>query len=238
MDSIFLLPYGGGSAASFRSYVDRFPRHVGRVIPVELPGRGTRAHEKCAMSLQQCGALALEQIENVSENYVLHGHCMGALLAFEAIKLLEARSRPLPRFMVASGRNAPKHVNEWLRRVALLDDRSLFTELQQLGGVPRHLGFAMAQPFLTVLRRDQAMFQDYDPGHTKISVPILALAGRDDAMTKPAALADWAEYTSKFLTVKWLDGSHYFLLDQAERAALYIDEFAKVVEALSPIARH
>jgi len=122
----------------------------------------------------------------MSEGYILHGHCMGALLAFEAIKLIEARRGRLPRLMVASGRNAPAHANEWLRRVVGFDDRSFFKELQGIGGVPKGLSFAMAQQFLTVVRNDQATARDYDPGDTRISVPIPALAGREDPMTNAA----------------------------------------------------
>jgi len=236
MTSIFLFPYGGGSASSYRSYVDRFPGTIGRVVPVEIPGRGKRSHEEYAKSIQECAALALEQIDTTSEGYILHGHCMGALLAFEAIKLIEASGRQLPRFLVASGRNAPRHVNDWLRRVPGLDDRSLFKELQELGAVPKRLSFAMAQHFLTVLRNDQAMFCNYDPGETRISVPILALAGRDDKMTNAAALAEWADYTSKFLSVEWLDGQHYFIFDQPDRVALHVEKFCKVVDVLAPVA--
>lgn len=231
MKSIFLLPYGGGSAASYRSYAKRFPREVGRVVPVEIPGRGKRAHEEYAKSIQECAALALQEIDTESERYILHGHCMGALLAFEAIKLIEASGRQLPIFMVASGRNAPRHINDWLRRVPELDDRSLFKELQEFGGIPRGLSFAMAQHFLTVIRNDQAMIRDYDPGETKISVPILALAGRDDKMTNAAALADWEAYTSKLLSIEWLDGQHYSILDQPERVALHVEEFCKLVDS-------
>src|SRR5262249_3228317 len=129
MRSIFLFPYGGGSASNYRSYVDVFPDNAGRVVPVEIPGRGKRSHEEYAKSIQECAALALEEIDTASKEYILHGHCMGALLAFEAIKLIEASGRQLPRFMVASGRNAPKHVNDWLRRLPEMDDRSLFKEL-------------------------------------------------------------------------------------------------------------
>ena len=180
MKSIFLFPYGGGSAASYRSYVNRFPRDAGRVVAVEIPGRGKRSHEEYAKSIQECAALALQEVDTESDTYILHGHCMGALLAFEAIKLIEASGRQLPIFMVASGRNAPRHINDWLRRVPEMDDRSLFRELQEFGGIPRGLSFAMAQHFLTVLRNDQAMIRDYDPGEARISVPILALASRDD----------------------------------------------------------
>jgi len=231
MKSIFLLPYGGASASSFRSYVDRFPRDVGRVVPVEIPGRGKRSHEEYAKSIEECAALALQQIDTTSEGYILHGHCMGALLAFEAIKLIEARGGQLPRFMVASGRNAPRHVNAWLRRVVGLDDRGFFKELQAIGGVPKGLSFAMAQQFLSVVRNDQATARDYDPGETRISVPILALAGRDDPMTNASAVAEWEDYTSKFLAIQWLDGQHHFILDQPEQVALRVEEFDKLVDS-------
>lgn len=238
MKSIFLLPYGGGSAASYRSYAKSFPHEIGRVVPVEIPGRGKRSQEEYAKSIQECAALSLQEIDTESERYILHGHCMGALLAFEAIKLIEASGRQLPSFMVASGRNAPRHVNDWLRRVPGLDDRSLFKELQELGGIPRGLSFAMAQQFLVVLRNDQAMFRDYEPGETKISVPILALAGRDDKMTNAAAVADWEDYTSKFLSIEWLDGQHYSFLTQPDRVALYIEEFGKSVDSATLVASH
>jgi len=230
MRTIFLLPYGGGSASSFRSYVDRFPRDTGRVVPVELPGRGKRSHEEHATSIQECAALALRQVDTTSEAYVLHGHCMGALLAFEAIKLLEASGGRLPRFMVVSGRNAPRHVNDWLKRVATLDDRGLFGELQELGGVPERLSFAMAQPFLAAIRSDQAMFIDYSPGDTRISVPILALGGLGDKMTNPTALKDWQDYTSSSLSIEWLEGGHYFIVDQPERVASRIQELWRALD--------
>jgi surfactin synthase thioesterase subunit len=94
----------------------------------------------------------------------------------------------------------------------------------------------MAEHFLTVLRNDQVMFRDYDPGETRISVPILALAGRDDKMTNAAALADWADYTSKFASLEWLDGEHYFIVDQPDRVALHIEKFGKMVDFLVPVA--
>jgi pyochelin biosynthesis protein PchC len=236
MKSIFLLPYGGGSAASYRSYANKFPREAGRVVPVEIPGRGKRSHEEYAKSIQDCAARALEEIDTEGETYIIHGHCMGALLAFEAIKLIEASGRQLPVFMLASGRNAPRHINDWLRRVPEMDDRSLFQELQEFGGIPRGLSFAMAQHFLTVLRNDQAMIRDYEPGETRISVPILVLASRDDKMTTPAGVADWEEYTSKFVSIEWLDGQHYSFLAQPDRVARYVDEFCNVVDSFTPKA--
>ena len=74
------------------------------------------------------------------------------------------------------------------------------------------------------------MFSDYDPGETGINVPILALAGRDDKMTNAAALAEWQDYTSKPLSIQWLDGQHYFILDQPDRVALHVEAFSTFVD--------
>ncbi|PCE33694.1 thioesterase II family protein [Burkholderia ubonensis] len=230
MNNIYLLPYAGGSVSNYRSYVEAFPDQAGRVVAVEIPGRGKRSHEPFAHSIPECAALTVEQIDTTSGDYIIHGHCMGALLAFEVIKLLEAREQRLPRFMVASGRNAPKYATTWSRHVEGLDDRRFFDALQEIGGVPRGLNFAMSRQFLTIIRADQKMSRDYDPGNTKINVPVLALAGRDDDMTNAAALEEWRDYTSGAVAVKWLDGQHYFIFDQASQVASCIEAFDKLVD--------
>lgn len=234
MKSIFLFPYGGGSAASYRSYASRFPPDVGCIVPLEIPGRGKRVHEAYAKSLEDCAALMLEQIDTTSGDYILHGHSMGALLAFEAIRQIEAAGKKLPCFLVASGRNAPGHDSDWLQRVSELDDRGLFEQLQEIGGVPKGLSFAMAQPFLAVLRHDQAMLRNYGPDEARIDVPILALAGKADRLTNAPALAAWQSHTSKSLSVEWLDGEHYFILQQPDRVAAHVKEFDRLVKSSSP----
>jgi surfactin synthase thioesterase subunit len=234
--SIFLFPYGGGSAASYRPYAARFPQPAGRIVPVEIPGHGRRSEERPAASIRECAQRTLDQIDTAAGDYVLHGHCMGALLAFETVRLIEAGGARPPRFLIASGRNAPGHVNAWLRRVPDLDDRALFAELQDQGAVPRGLSFAMARSFLAVLRNDQAMLQGYEPGPARIGVPILALAGRDDDMTGAAGLADWAAFTSSFLSVEWLEGGHYFLFDQADRIAEHAEAFSARLDSSAPVA--
>src|SRR5947209_178591 len=118
----------------------------------------------------------LTQCDEVADH---EEHIPASVRGRECIELsFLRRPLPAPGFMVASGRNAPNHLNKWLRGVVELDDRSFFRELQGIGGVPKGLSFAMAKQFLNVVRNDQAMARDYDPGETRINVPILVLAGR------------------------------------------------------------
>jgi len=57
-------------------------------------------------------------------------------------------------------------------------------------------------------------------------------------MTNAAALADWEDYTSKFLSIEWLDGQHYSILGQPDRVALYVEEFSKLVDSLTLVESH
>jgi surfactin synthase thioesterase subunit len=222
MRTNYLYPYGGGSAASFRGYARAYPAELGQAVPVEIPGRGRRHDELHPQSIAECATRMLSEIET-SGDYILHGHCMGALIAFETVKQIKARGAQLPGLLVVSGRNAPHHTNSWLLQVSAMDDRELFSHLQGMGGIPKGLSFAMAQSALAAIRQDQAMFSGYCPGPARIDIPILALAGRDDGMTNPDGLADWQGYTTAGSTLDWFDGGHYFLLDQASAIATAID---------------
>jgi len=231
MTNIYMLPYAGGGASSYRSYGERFPGSNGAIIPVEIPGRGKRSQEPFATSFEDCVTRSSDQLSDTADEYIVHGHCMGALLAFEMIKLLERQGRALPRFLVVSGRNAPHYKNEWALRVAGLDDRAFFSELQAIGGVPKGLNFAMAQDFLAVIRSDQRMGRTYEPGGQLIGLPILVLGGELDEMTNAAALQEWQDYTSGRVEVRWLAGEHYFILDQPDQVADCMSEFSASVSA-------
>lgn len=225
--SLYLFPYGGGSAASYRSYIARYPVGAGTIAAVELPGRGRLAGEPAACSLPDCARRLIGQIDRPGSPLILHGHCMGALLAFEAVKAMTESGAPAPALLVVSGRNAPCHTNSWLHRVKDMDDRSLFEELQRTGAIPAGLSLAMAQGFLALLRDDETMFRGYDPGQAPIDVPILALAGRDDDMTSADGLADWAGFTRAGFALEWFEGRHYFFNDHVERIAARIAEFVE-----------
>ncbi|MFD2408193.1 thioesterase II family protein [Azorhizophilus paspali] len=133
MTNIFCFPHAGGSASNYKIFSKAFPEEVGRVIPIEIPGRGRRSTEPFADTLEDCVLSSLDQIDTDAGEYYLHGHCMGALLAFEAVKYLESHGRRKPRLLIVSGRNAACYQTDWGLRVAGLDDQSLFDELSKVG---------------------------------------------------------------------------------------------------------
>jgi surfactin synthase thioesterase subunit len=223
--TIYSFPYAGGGAGSYRSFAASFPAEAGSIVAVELPGRGKRAAESFADTAEHCVQRCVDQVEAGYADYLLHGHSMGAVLAFECLKLLQRQQARLPLFLVVSGRNAPLHANQMGNRVLQLDDRALFQDLQASGAVPKGLNLAMASGFLRVIRNDLQMVQDYAPDPIPVSVPILVLAGRGDEMTNHQALLDWQDHTSGRAVLHYLDGGHYFIFNQASAVAEAITAF-------------
>ncbi|KUL37327.1 hypothetical protein ADL22_21910 [Streptomyces sp. NRRL F-4489] len=222
---LFCVPHAGGSAGVFRPWQRSFPEDI-EVVPLEPAGRGVRRGEPFATELTTAAAelsdMMLDRL--TGDDFVLLGHCMGALLAYEMVCHLERHGKPAPRTLIVSGRNPPHLQTAWGKRVAGLPDDELFAELSAVGGVPKGLSRAMAQGFLDIIRNDQRMVHAYTPARPvhRVTVPVRVLAGSEDEMTHADQLPGWSAYTTAPVEVDYLPGGHYFLYDWPEQVALRV----------------
>ncbi len=228
---LFCVPHAGGTAGVFRPWQRSFPAAI-EVVPLEPAGRGTRGREAFAQSISSAAEDLLNTVENSLDGgeYVLLGHCMGALMAYEMVARTERRGLPSPRSLVVSGRNPPHLQTDWGIRVAPLPDDELLAELRSVGGVPAGLSSAMARDFLQVIRADQRMVHRYAPADPpiRIGVPVSVLAGSADQMTQQENLAHWSDYTTADCRIHEFPGGHYFLYDQAREVAALVGAYAEV----------
>nr|WP_283950060.1 alpha/beta fold hydrolase [Agrobacterium tumefaciens] len=228
-----MYPYAGGSVSGFRSYARSFPIDVGTIVPIEIPGRGTREAENYALSIEECALRSLTPVNAHGGPYILHGHCMGALLVVETMQLLIRAQQRLPDFIIVSGRNSPEFITPWSQKVADLNDQDFFSALEAIGGVPRGLNFAMGQSFLKRIRHDQAMARGYTAKDLKMPVPILVLGGKDDEMTTQEGLEGWRNFTSSTISIEWMHGAHYFILDRPTEVADAVERFWRSLGTIS-----
>ena len=90
--TIFLLHHAGGSGHSYLTWRRHAPEQI-RMCPVSLPGRlGTRPDEPCR-SIDEAAALVAETVAAETNPVALFGHSMGALVAYEATRVLEDAGR-------------------------------------------------------------------------------------------------------------------------------------------------
>ncbi len=84
---LFILPYAGGSIASFKRVVDLLDPVID-VVTVEYSGRGTRLKEPLAGSLKEMQEDALEYClkrRDISLPFAVFGYSMGSLLGYEIL---------------------------------------------------------------------------------------------------------------------------------------------------------
>ena len=130
---LFCLPFAGGGASVYRSWSN----HLGpklEVCPIQLPGRENRISTP---AIDDSGRLA-EMIANqlslyLSKPYLVYGHSMGGLLAYEALKHLQDQGHALPVTAFIGAHRAP-HLPPRRRSFLDLGDREFIDKISSFGG--------------------------------------------------------------------------------------------------------
>jgi pyochelin biosynthesis protein PchC len=225
------LPHSGGCASTYREWLAGLSEFVD-VLPVQLPGRETRAREPCVTDMhalvdELADALLISGFGSIA----LFGHSLGAVMAVKACQALEAAGAKVAHVFV-SGHRAPPPVPEGSHEdrpatvpldasdaaleswIASLDpDRASWLNSQDLREV-----------FLPVLRADMLLVSSVRLGGERIDAPVTALAGLDDPMLRGYDLGDWSRVTRASCVTHRLPGQHFYLSAQASAIARIVRE--------------
>ena len=222
---LFCIPHAGGAAGSYRKW-RRVLSPEFDVIPLELAGRGTRAQEPYHQQVEACVEDLYRRIRAGCQEdapYVVLGHSMGSLLAYELVHRIQQDGAPMPSCVVLSGRRAPHHE---LEKFPLHEtDEELIREVAAYGGVSQDLmKSGMAELFWPVLRADLTMMQQYrlEEERERLDCDFLVLYGEDDALAVREQVEEWGRYTSGTCEVFRFDGGHFFLHDHVGKVARLI----------------
>ncbi len=210
---LFCLPYAGGSAIAYRPWLQALPAGV-EVCPVEPPGRAARLGER---PFDRSGTLAdaatLALLPHLDRPFVLFGHSMGALVAFEVARRLRDRHGLTPHALFVSGRNAPQVAHDDVT-THLLGDAELVERLRSLNGTPPEV---LAHPellqlVLPLLRADFAVSETHvhEPGEP-FDIPLVVLGGDQDPEVRRDGLESWREHARGAFRLHLFPGDHFFL---------------------------
>lgn len=211
---LYCLPYAGGSAARiYAGWQGRLPGDV-EVVPLELPGRGTRIRERPVPLADVVVADVLRRIlPRLDETFALFGHSLGALLAVEVARVLERdHGRTATRVMV-SGAAVPG-ARGLSGNDFLLPEPQFRERIRQLAGTPRPVleNDELMALFVPVLRADFAVAaQLRRRTGPPLSCPITVFGGESDVEVAAADLAGWQGQTTSSCRVHRLPGGHFFV---------------------------
>ncbi|MFC4069610.1 thioesterase II family protein [Actinoplanes subglobosus] len=208
---LICLPFAGGSASYFFPVSRRLAPTV-EVLAIQYPGRQDRRAEAPIDAVPEYVDRLLDALGGwTGVPFALFGHSLGATLAFEVARRLEARGvHPLGLF--ASGRRAPsRHRDEY---VHLGSEQEFRSELRELdGGAASVLDDEeMMRAALPSLRADYRAAETYryEPG-PRLECPIVAFTGDDDPKATVDEVRSWGEHTSAAFDCRVYPGGHFFL---------------------------
>ncbi|WP_164491764.1 thioesterase II family protein [Staphylospora marina] len=218
---LFCFPYAGGSARIYRSWKEHLPERF-RVHPVELPGRGVRFREKPYRQLPVLiEDLAGEILKTpLRSPFVLFGHSMGAMLAFELARWFRRNLGEQPMALLVSAFRAP-HLPRRKDPIHLMSDRRFAERIREMGGTPGELMDhpEWAEFFAPVIRADLEVAETYQYVFGRpLTCPVIGFAGIRDAEVTPQEVDGWRSVTEGPFKLKLFPGGHFFL--QEDEAAV------------------
>lgn len=104
---IICLPYAGGSGLTYSKWKKYLEPRV-ELVTIEYSGRGRRYKEGLIDGFDANLDDVLNRIiPEIDNEYVIFGHSMGAIYAFEVVSEIEKRGLLPPRLLIVSGAMAP-----------------------------------------------------------------------------------------------------------------------------------
>lgn len=219
---LFCVPYAGGSARAYRRWQATLGPELELVVIERQHGPAPGAG---ADTVRQATAGVVRRIGERAGGrpYLLLGHSVGSLIAYEAALLAPEHGLPEPGVLIAAARNPPHVRGRWGPEAVDLPDQELLDRLKAVGGIPSGLSASLASAFfLPRLRGDLRAAVAYTPSYPtrRVNAPLLVMAGRTDPLVMPDRLGGWAGYTARECAVQLHQGGHFALLDQPEELAL------------------
>jgi medium-chain acyl-[acyl-carrier-protein] hydrolase len=216
------LPQAGGNAWTYRQWAERLPDEI-ELLAIQYPGHGDRLGEEPHREFDRLLSGVTKYLApELNRPYALFGHSMGALLAFETARALQAMNVAPAKHVFLSGYNAPEALSipDGGTPVHEMSDSQLLDRIEALDCTPREIleDKEMRVLLLRQIRADSSVCDSHVlHDRTPLDSPVTVLGGTDDPRTSESGLKAWQEFTSGAFDVRWFRGNHGFLLAEEER---------------------
>ncbi|MDQ1005537.1 surfactin synthase thioesterase subunit [Streptomyces sp. V4I23] len=207
--------HAGAGSSAFASW-QKIIGEAAEVVPVTLPGRDQRKAEPRITDADQLIEELHTQLGDTlnTHPYILYGHSMGGLVAYNFARARERAGLPSPALVVIGATQAP-HLASPLQTGLELPDRELLQLLvahQTLPPQAAQGGRLWEQHVLPVVRDDLHLAQALlTAERTPLQAPLLALAARRDTISPLHGIIEWADYAPAGFTVRTVEGDHLFV---------------------------
>lgn len=215
--NLFCFHFAGGSRYSYNNFIEQAPEYI-QVIPIELPGRGSRITEELLTDIDSMADDVFSQIRHrLQAPYAIYGHSLGSLLAYLVMMRITRNGLNKPAHLFVSGRGGPSVINEE-KLISQLPREQFVKSLEEMGGFPDELLYDnnVIDFFEPILRSDFKGVEQYRYEKPFImDIPITAMIGDEEETTYEEA-CEWKKETIAHVDIKVFPGKHFFIFDHAK----------------------
>jgi surfactin synthase thioesterase subunit len=218
---LLVFPHAGAGASAYREFSKVLSKKF-KVIVFQYPGRQDRAAEALLDSLSEIAAGAFAEFSTSEHNrgvpIVTFGHSMGAIVAFEFVRIAESHGIDVRQLNV-SATVAPCHAAGKPSHPE--DDEELLNHLLALEGTDTDVlaNREVMKLTLPVVKADFKAFDAYSCANDiKVAAPIHAMGGDQDPYVTLGDLYGWGKHTDT-VKVTMFDGGHFYVNQHIEAIA-------------------
>ncbi|PKV49531.1 surfactin synthase thioesterase subunit [Aquimarina sp. MAR_2010_214] len=229
---IIAFPFAGGNKYSFNFLKKSLDANQISFDVLEYPGHGNRIRQPLLTDLNDIVQDAIEQMLRLLENhhgpYMVFGHSMGALVAYQVCSQIAEQGLLEPIRLVVSGSSAP--TQKEMERFHDLPMTTFWEKVSEFGGMPKEVlqDEQIKNFFEPILRADFEAIENYQyVPQEKLSLPIDVFYGTTDKI-KQEALHAWKQETKGEVNIRPLEGDHFFIYDHQP---FFIDYFQELYRA-------
>jgi surfactin synthase thioesterase subunit len=229
---LFVLGAGGVGWSSYLPLVRAMPTAV-EVVVINYPGREPRRNEPSFTRLPEM-VKALEEcfVQWAPAPYVLLGHSMGGLIAFELARRL-CRTGVPPQGVVLASCSEPSTIPQAAKSSYLLEPAQFDAYVRSLDVLPKNMcarGAPLPEALVSMLRADLEL-HDTAQIHAspRLAVPGLLLAGAQDLAVRTHHVEGWVKYFDIKPRLVEVQGGHFFPQDNPGQTVEALGEFLATV---------
>lgn len=233
--NIICFPHAGANSTAFFAMKKMLPASFNLQV-LEYPGHGKYFKMPLMKRFQSLVDFLVGEVQPfLQPPFVFLGHSMGALVSFEVARKLRELNRPMPDYLLVSGRYAPQKESNAVQLSRLPDDQFSYVLHQLYQGIPETIRTDenLMKVFIPILKADFAVLEDYQyVEKSPLSCKIIAIAGNQDRVVNEDQLNEWSKQTSSDFKKFIIPGDHFSII--ADPAA-YIQIITQQISSFSHV---